>query len=101
MSGAASSQVIGVADKSQVRWLNDYLRVTQDVGAGATARCIALRLMAPYCRDFFCEFDTSVQGWINHVRFADSWGLRRHVLRPFRIKPDDLRQKKSSAASRR
>ncbi|MCC6923145.1 MAG: hypothetical protein IT525_08775 [Nitrosomonas sp.] len=49
--------------------------------------------MAPYCRDFFCEFDASVQGWVNHARFADSWGLRRHVLRPFRIKPGDLRQK--------
>jgi Reverse transcriptase (RNA-dependent DNA polymerase) len=49
----------------------------------------------------FAEFDASVQGWINHVRFADSWGLRRHVLRPFRIKPGDLRQKKSRAASRR
>jgi RNA-directed DNA polymerase len=29
----------------------------------------------------FAEFDASVQGWINHVRYADSWGLRRHVLR--------------------
>jgi retron-type reverse transcriptase len=28
----------------------------------------------------FAEFDTSVQGWINHVRHADSWGLRRHML---------------------
>ena len=31
----------------------------------------------------FAEFDASVQGWINHVRYADSWGLRRHVLDPF------------------
>lgn len=38
-----------------------------------------------YCtgRITFAEFDAGVQGWINHVRFADSWGLRRHVLRPF------------------
>jgi RNA-directed DNA polymerase len=28
----------------------------------------------------FAEFDASVQGWINHVRSADTWGLRRHVL---------------------
>jgi RNA-directed DNA polymerase len=28
----------------------------------------------------FPEFDSSVQGWINHVRYADSWGLRKHVL---------------------
>jgi hypothetical protein len=28
----------------------------------------------------FAEFDTSVQGWITHVRYADTWGLRQHVL---------------------
>jgi RNA-directed DNA polymerase len=33
----------------------------------------------------FAEFGASVQGWINHVRYADRWGLRRHVLsRPLR-----------------
>ena len=31
----------------------------------------------------FAEFDASVQGWINHVRYADTWGLRRHVLDRF------------------
>jgi hypothetical protein len=30
-----------------------------------------------------------VQGWINHVRYADTWGLRRHVLEPFLLKPGD------------
>ena len=28
----------------------------------------------------FAELDASVQGWINHVRYADTWGLREHVL---------------------
>ena len=28
----------------------------------------------------FAEFDASIQGWVNHVRYADSWGLRRHVF---------------------
>jgi retron-type reverse transcriptase len=28
----------------------------------------------------FAELDASVQGWINHVRFADTWGLRQHIL---------------------
>ena len=28
----------------------------------------------------FAEFDASVQGWINHVRYADTWGLRKHIL---------------------
>jgi hypothetical protein len=32
----------------------------------------------------FLEFDACVQGWINHVRYADSWGLRRHVLKNFK-----------------
>ncbi len=31
----------------------------------------------------FAVFDASVQGWINHVRYADSWGLRRQVLQDF------------------
>lgn len=35
----------------------------------------------------FAEFDASVQGWINHVRFADSWGLRRHVLGKLTLNP--------------
>jgi hypothetical protein len=26
------------------------------------------------------EFDASEQGWINHVRYADTWGLRQRVL---------------------
>jgi hypothetical protein len=29
----------------------------------------------------FAELDASVQGWINHVRFADTWGLREHIFR--------------------
>lgn len=28
----------------------------------------------------FAELDASVQGWINHVRYADTWGLRRHLF---------------------
>ena len=37
---------------------------------------------ADYCAGMitFAEFDASVRGWINHVQFADSWGLRTHVL---------------------
>ena len=31
----------------------------------------------------FAEFDATVQGWINHVRYADTWGLRDHVLGRF------------------
>lgn len=28
----------------------------------------------------FAELDASVQGWINHVRYGDTWGLRRGIL---------------------
>ena len=28
----------------------------------------------------FAELDAGVQGWINHVRYADTWGLRSRVL---------------------
>ena len=36
----------------------------------------------------FAEFDASVQGWINHVRYADTWGLRGHVLGRFGWGPE-------------
>lgn len=32
----------------------------------------------------FAEFDASVQGWINHVRYADTWQLRKNILREFK-----------------
>lgn len=28
----------------------------------------------------FAELDAGVQGWINHVRYGDTWGLRQHLL---------------------
>jgi hypothetical protein len=39
----------------------------------------------------FAEFDASVQGWINHVRHADTWGLRQHVLQRFPLEGRPLR----------
>ena len=29
----------------------------------------------------FSALDASVRGWVNHVRYADSWGLRRAMFR--------------------
>jgi hypothetical protein len=40
----------------------------------------------------FGELDASIQGWINHVRHADSWGLRRHVLETLAIRPAEHRR---------
>lgn len=28
----------------------------------------------------FAELDASVQGWINHARYGDTWGLRTHLF---------------------
>ena len=28
----------------------------------------------------FAELDASIQGWINHVRYGDTWGLRRSLF---------------------
>jgi RNA-directed DNA polymerase len=35
-----------------------------------------------YCKGeiTFAEFDSTVQGWINHARYADTWRLRRFLL---------------------
>lgn len=35
----------------------------------------------------FAELDASVQGWINHVRYGDTWGLRRQLLGSHPIPP--------------
>lgn len=35
----------------------------------------------------FAELDASVQGWINHVRYGDTWGLRRGLLGSHVIPP--------------
>ena len=35
----------------------------------------------------FAELDASVQGWINHVRYADTWGLREHLFSSHPIRP--------------
>ena len=49
-----------------------------------TTRRLSERYDAWRCGSIsFGEFDASVQGWINHVRYADTWGLRTHVLKNF------------------
>jgi RNA-directed DNA polymerase len=41
----------------------------------------------------FAEFDACVQGWINHVRHADTLGLRAHVLGRFELGGRDISKK--------
>ncbi len=31
----------------------------------------------------FAEFDARIKGWVNHVKYADSRGLRKHLFRRF------------------
>lgn len=46
-----------------------------------TTRHLSEKMNAWYKGEIsFAELDASVQGWINHVRYADSWGLRKHVF---------------------
>ena len=35
----------------------------------------------------YAELDASVSGWINHVRYADTWGLRRHLFAKYPLPP--------------
>ena len=37
----------------------------------------------------FAELDASVKGWVNHVRYADTWGLRGHIFDNHPITPPD------------
>ncbi len=58
----------------------DYRRVKARNTRNATRR---LGLLYGRYREgsiTFAELDASVQGWVNHVRYADTWGLRRHLL---------------------
>lgn len=48
----------------------------------------------------FAELDASVQGWINHARFADTWGLRRRLLTPLRLRLGDVPQASRRASGR-
>jgi hypothetical protein len=46
----------------------------------SATRRLADRLDAYRARkSSFAELDASVKGWVNHVRYADTWGLRRHA----------------------
>lgn len=36
----------------------------------------------------FAELDASVKGWVNHIRYADTWGLRTHILSMPLRRPD-------------
>ena len=43
----------------------------------------------------FDELDVSVQGWINHVRYGDTWGLRRSLFATRPVPPQGHRKQSS------
>lgn len=77
-----------------IPWLGFIVYPTHRRVKARKVRDFGRRLRArwnEYCagKISFAEFDASVQGWINHVRYADTWRLRRHVLgQPLTFPPD-------------
>jgi hypothetical protein len=73
---------------SGISWLGFLVFPTHRLVKGRKVRHAARRLTGRFDAwragtISFAEFDASVKGWINHVRYADSWGLRRKILEPF------------------
>lgn len=63
-------------------------------------RALAARLARYHAGKIsFAELDASVAGWINHVRYADSWGLRSSVLSELAIVPARHRSSQDSENS--
>jgi hypothetical protein len=83
-----SAQVVPVA--AGIPWLGFVVypthRLVKARKLRSTTRHLGERLDEYLAgRISFAEFDASIQGWVNHVRYADSWGLRRHVFRGLRF----------------
>jgi hypothetical protein len=56
-------------------------------------RRLRSRLAAYHAGTISCaELDASIQGWINHVGSADTWGLRRHILETLPVVPAEHRR---------
>jgi RNA-directed DNA polymerase len=98
----ASAQVAPTA--SGIPWLGFVVYPSHRRVKARRVRHASRRLGAAY-EDYragvtsFGAFDARVQGWINHVRHADSWGLRRHVLEPFHLEAGDWPGARAGAAS--
>jgi hypothetical protein len=78
--------------RAGIPWLGfvvypDYRRV-KGRKVRTTRRALAARLAAYHAGEIsFAELDASIAGWINHVRYADSWGLRKSVFSDLVIEP--------------
>ena len=77
---------------SGIPWLGFVVYPTHRLLKRRNAVNFARRLAQSYDlfragRITFAELDASVQGWINHVRFGDTWGLRTALLARRHIGP--------------
>jgi len=57
-----------------------HRRLKRRKGIHFQRRFKALRLAYQRGEATFDQTQASVQGWVNHVRYADTWGLRRAIL---------------------
>jgi hypothetical protein len=92
---ASRAQVMPVG--AGVSWLGFVVYPTHRLVKARKVRAASRRLRARLGdyhagRISFAELDASIQGWINHVRHADSWGRRAHVLDRLPIRPAEHRR---------
>ena len=85
----AAAQVLPVG--AGIPWLGFVVYPTHRRLKGrklhATRRHLGERMDAYRAgRISFAELDASIKGWVNHVRYADTWGLRRHMFRTLRFR---------------
>ena len=66
------------------------VRVKARKVVAATRRLVARAAAYEQGNIHFADLDASVHGWVNHVRYAESHGLRRHVLGRLRVHPPGL-----------
>jgi len=79
-----ATQVMPVA--CGIPWLGFVVYPTHRRVKARKVRCATRHLherLEAYCAGgiSFGELEASVKGWINRVRYADTWGLRRKILR--------------------
>jgi len=78
-----SAQVVPVT--AGIPWLGFVVYPTHSTVKARKVRCatrhLGERLEAYRAgRISFAEFDASIKGWVNHVRYADTWGLRKKMF---------------------
>jgi len=78
-----SAQVVPV--KAGIPWLGFVVYLTHSTVKARKVRCatrhLGERLEAYHAgRISFAVFDASIKGWVNHVRYADTWGLRKKMF---------------------